>query len=356
MGGAACAFTPTHARAGRRRRCGRSQSRSHQHRRARRPGARGQQNRPYGCMTRQLFLFLSRQRSVRKWMETSQSARKLTRRFVAGETLEQVVAVCERLRSDGFLCSLDHLGENVTSLEEAAAACDAYLKALDRIAERRLNATISLKLTQMGLDFSEQACLDNVRALVERARAAETHVEIDMESTAYTDRTLDFVEKIAAERGCVRAVIQAYLFRSVADTERMNRLHIPVRLVKGAYLEPESAAFANKIDVDRNYLTLMKTLLGRGDARRTPSGRGASLCARAPVGQGQIRVSDAVWNSARFATAAGGPGMPTPRLCPLRHSVVSLPDAPAGGAARQLSIPAAQPVSMRPSFPAAPIP
>ena len=215
-------------------------------------------------MTRQLFLFLSRQRSVRKWMETSQSARKLTRRFVAGETLEQVVAVCERLRSDGFLCSLDHLGENVKSLEEAASALDAYLKALERIAERALNATISLKLTQMGLDFSEEACLDNVRALVERARVAGTHVEIDMESTAYTDRTLDVVEKIAAECGCVRAVIQAYLFRSAADTERMNRLHIPVRLVKGAYLEPDSAAFANKIDVDRNYLTLMKTLLDRG--------------------------------------------------------------------------------------------
>ena len=150
-------------------------------------------------MTHQLFLFLSRQRSVRNWMETSQSARKLTRRFVAGETLEQVVAVCERLRSDGFLCSLDHLGENVKSLEEAASALDAYLKALERIAERALKATISLKLTQMGLDFSEEACLENVRALVERARVAGTQVEIDMESTAYTDRTLDVVEKVAGQ-------------------------------------------------------------------------------------------------------------------------------------------------------------
>src|SRR5215469_6089851 len=312
-------------------------------------------------MTRQLFLFLSRRRSVRKWMETSESARKLTRRFAAGETLEEAAGVCERLRSDGFLCSLDHLGENVTSLEEAASARDAYLKALNGMAERGLRATISLKLTQLGLDFSEEACLDNVRALVERARVAGTQVEIDMESTAYTDRTLDVVEKIAAECGCVRAVIQAYLFRSAADTERMNRLHIPVRLVKGAYLEPDSAAFANKIDVDRNYLTLMKTLLDRGAdpavATHDEHLLGEALrCARAPVGQGQIRVSDAVWNSARFATAAGGPGMPTPRLCPLRHSVVSLPDAPAGGAARQLAIPAAQPVSMRPSFPAAPIP
>ena len=215
-------------------------------------------------MTRQLFLFLSRQRRVRKWMETSPSARKLTRRFVAGETLEQAVAVCEGLRKDGFLCSLDHLGENVTSLEEAASARDAYLEALDRIAERGLNASISLKLTQMGLDFSEQACLDNIRALVQRARAAGTHVEIDMESTAYTDRTLDVVEKIAGECGCVRAVIQAYLFRSAADIDRMTRLRIPVRLCKGAYLEPHSAAFPNKIDVDRNFLALMKVLLDRG--------------------------------------------------------------------------------------------
>ncbi|HLH43470.1 MAG TPA: proline dehydrogenase family protein [Bryobacteraceae bacterium] len=215
-------------------------------------------------MTRQLFLFLSRQRRVRAWMETSPFARKLSRRFVAGETLEQGIAACENLRKDGFLCSLDHLGENVTSLEEAASARNAYLDALDRIGKRGLNASISLKLTQMGLDFSEQACLDNVRSLAQRARAAGTHVEIDMESTAYTDRTLDMVEKVAGECGCVRAVIQAYLFRSASDIQRMNRLGIPVRLCKGAYLEPHSAAFAKKIDVDRNYLTLMKTLLDRG--------------------------------------------------------------------------------------------
>ncbi|HEY7337430.1 MAG TPA: proline dehydrogenase family protein [Bryobacteraceae bacterium] len=215
-------------------------------------------------MTRQFFLFLSRQPRVRKWMETSPTARKLTRRFVAGETLEEALSVCERLRRDGFLSSLDHLGENVTSIAEAVSARDAYMEALGRIAERRLNSTISLKLTQMGLDFSEESCLDNVRELVRRAQAAGTHIEIDMESTAYTDRTLDVVEKIAGECGCVRAVIQAYLFRSAADIDRLNRLRIPVRLCKGAYLEPQSAAFARKIDVDRNYLALMKTLLDHG--------------------------------------------------------------------------------------------
>lgn len=215
-------------------------------------------------MTRSFFLFLSRQPRIRKWVETSGTARKLTRRFVAGETLEEALEACQRLQRDGFSSSLDHLGENVRSLEEAASGRDAYLDALDRLRERGLSSTISLKLTQMGLDFSEEACIENLRALVLRASAAGTHIEVDMESTAYTDRTLDVVEKIASECGCVRAVIQSYLFRSAADIQRLNGLRIPVRLVKGAYLEPESAAFANKIEVDRNYLTLMKTLLDHG--------------------------------------------------------------------------------------------
>jgi proline dehydrogenase len=215
-------------------------------------------------MTRPFFLFLSRQPRIRKWMETSATARKLTRRFVAGETLEAALEACQSLQRDGFLSTLDHLGENVRSIEEAASARDAYLAALDRLRERSLPSTISLKLTQMGLDFSEEACIENLRSLVRRASAAGTHIEVDMESTAYTDRTLDVVEKIAGECGCVRAVIQSYLFRSTADIDRLNRLRIPVRLVKGAYLEPESAAFAHKTEVDRNYLALMKTLLDHG--------------------------------------------------------------------------------------------
>lgn len=197
-------------------------------------------------------------------METAESSRKLTRRFVAGETLEDELAVCAQLQSEGIFSSLDHLGENVTSLDEAAVSRDAYLGALDEIAARKLNSTISVKLTQMGLDFSEEACLENVRALVRRAQPAGTRIEIDMESTAYTDRTLKVVERLAEECGCIRAVIQAYLFRSEADIERMNQMGIPVRLCKGAYHEPHSAAFAEKKDVDRNYLKLMKTLLDHG--------------------------------------------------------------------------------------------
>jgi proline dehydrogenase len=213
---------------------------------------------------RDFFLYLSRQKAIRKWMETSPAARKLTQRFVAGETLEQELAVCTRLQSEKVLSTLDRLGENVTSLEEAEASRDAYLAALDQLAARGLQATISLKLTQMGLDFSEDACLDNVRALARKAGEAGTRLEIDMESTAYTDRTLHIVERVAGDCGCVRAVIQAYLFRSASDIERMNRLKIPVRLCKGAYHEPHTAAFPSKQDVDRNYVKLMKELLDAG--------------------------------------------------------------------------------------------
>jgi proline dehydrogenase len=213
---------------------------------------------------RDFLLFLSRQGWIRKWLETAESSRKLTRRFVAGETLEDELAVCTQLQSEGIFSSLDHLGENVTSLDEAAVSRDAYVEALDQIAARGLTSTISVKLTQMGLDFSEDACLENVRALVRRAKAASTRIEIDMESTAYTERTLKVVERLAEECGCIRAVIQAYLFRSAADVDRLNQLGIPVRLCKGAYHEPHSAAFADKKEVDRNYLKLMKTLLDHG--------------------------------------------------------------------------------------------
>jgi len=215
-------------------------------------------------MTRDFFLYLSRRPWLRKWMEGSGAARRVTKRFVAGDTLADGAAACAQLQSENLLSSLDHLGENVASLDDAAVARDAYLEALDQVAARKLPSTISLKLTQMGLDFSEDACLQNVRTLVKRASAAGTRIEIDMESTAYTDRILSVVERIAGECGCVRAVIQAYLFRSAADIERLNKLGIPVRLCKGAYLEPHSAAFAEKRDVDNNYLKLMKVLLDRG--------------------------------------------------------------------------------------------
>ena len=215
-------------------------------------------------MLRSLLLFLSRQPWLRHWTETSPAADRLTSRFIAGHTLEREIAVCQRLNRDGYLASLDHLGESVTSLQEAQSSRDAYLSALDRIAGLGLQATVSVKLTQLGLDFSPAECENNVDRLVSRAAEIGTAVEIDMESSAYVDRTLAVVERLHTRYGHVRAVIQAYLYRSQKDVENLCRLRIPVRLCKGAYKEPSDVAFPRKPDVDRNYVLLMQTLLRDG--------------------------------------------------------------------------------------------
>jgi proline dehydrogenase len=213
---------------------------------------------------RSLLLFLSRQSWLRHWMETSPAADRLTSRFVAGHTLEREITVCQRLNKDGYLASLDHLGESVTSIEEAHNSRDAYLCALDQIAALKLNATVSVKLTQLGLDFSEADCESNVEQLVIRAKEIGTGVEIDMESIGYVDRTLGIVRRMHDRHGHVRAVIQAYLRRSEGDIRDLCRKRIPVRLCKGAYQESANVAFPRKQDVDRNYAALMRILFTDG--------------------------------------------------------------------------------------------
>jgi proline dehydrogenase len=213
---------------------------------------------------RSLLLFLSRQSWLRHWLETSPAADRLTSRFIAGHTLEREVAVCQRLNRDRYMASLDHLGESVTSLEQVESARDAYCSALDKIDQLGLQATVSIKLTQLGLDFSEAECEANVDRLVARAKVIGTSVEVDMESSAYVDRTLNLVSRLHSKYGSVRAVIQAYLYRSEGDVESLCHKGIPVRLCKGAYNEPASIAFPRKKDLDRNYVLLMKTLFDKG--------------------------------------------------------------------------------------------
>ncbi|MDQ2712922.1 MAG: proline dehydrogenase family protein, partial [Acidobacteriota bacterium] len=201
----------------------------------------------------------------RHWMENSPLSRKLTSRFVAGQTLKDGILVLRALSGERMKGTLDFLGENVTSLEDAAKSKASYISAQDEIAKANLPATVSIKLTQFGLDLSEQACRSNVATLVDQARAMNSRVEFDMESTAYTDRTLEMVTSFAASHpGNVRAVIQAYLFRSEADIRMLSARKIPVRLCKGAYREPANLAFAKKSDVDANYLKLMRMLLTEG--------------------------------------------------------------------------------------------
>lgn len=197
-------------------------------------------------------------------METAHVARRLSARFVAGETLNDALSVGKRINSEGIALTLDHLGESVTSLEEAAQARDIYLKVLAAIHESGVQGNVSLKLTQFGLDFSTEECRTNVSRLVEQAAALRSFVRIDMESSEYTDRTLELVEDLHSRHGCVGTVIQAYLYRSRKDIERLCALGIRVRLCKGAYLEPATAAFPAKAAVDRNYVELMQLLLDQG--------------------------------------------------------------------------------------------
>jgi proline dehydrogenase len=213
---------------------------------------------------RKFFLFLSRQRRLRRWMETSPAARRLAARFVAGETLEEGLAISRALKSEGATTTLDHLGESVTSLEEASEARDIYLRALSAMHESGIQANVSLKLTQFGLDFSAEQCRANVERLAAYAARVDGFVRVDMESSEYTDRTLDLVTGLHTGYGSVGVVIQAYLYRSREDVEKLCSRGVRVRLCKGAYLEPGGVAFPRKADVDRNYAGLMKLLLDQG--------------------------------------------------------------------------------------------
>lgn len=197
-------------------------------------------------------------------METSSLAKRLAHRFVAGETLGEALAVSGKLNSEHLTVTLDHLGESVSTLDEAAAARDVYLRALDALQNSGIHGNVSLKLTQFGLDLSMEQCRANVEQLVKRAAMYNTFVRIDMESSAYTGRTLELVTWLHERYGAVGVVIQAYLYRSKADIEMLNARSIRVRLCKGAYLEPASVAYPHKADVDRNFMELTKLLLDRG--------------------------------------------------------------------------------------------
>ncbi|MFN9430120.1 MAG: proline dehydrogenase family protein [Acidobacteriota bacterium] len=215
-------------------------------------------------MFRAFFISLSRRKALRRWMESSPLAERLTRRFIAGNTLAEVLPVCSRLNQQGYLVTLDHLGESVTNAAEATQSRDQYLAALAEIEKLALTASISVKLTQLGLDIDPDLCFQNARLLVERAQRMGSHVEFDMESSQYVDPTLAVVTRLHEEFGCVRAVLQAYLFRTAGDLHRLNQLRLPVRLCKGAYLEPSSLAFSEKSAVDTNYLSLSQLLLTEG--------------------------------------------------------------------------------------------
>lgn len=198
-------------------------------------------------------------------METSRFARPLSSRFIAGLTLADALKAARSINQQGMSVSLDHLGENISGLSEAEKYRDVYLSALNDINSANLNANVSLKLTQFGLDLSEQACVANVEQVVNAAARFKTFVRIDMESSEYTERTLRIVYQLHEATKACGAVIQSYLKRSDSDVDELNRRAIRVRLCKGAYLEPATVAFQDKKDVDQNFLALARKLLTEGN-------------------------------------------------------------------------------------------
>lgn len=216
-------------------------------------------------MLRTLLLNLSTKPSLGRALVRLPTSRRLVRRFVAGETVDEALAVLTRLDAAGFLSAVTYLGENVTTVKAARAAAETYCTLLDEIHRRRLAATPSLKLTHLGLDLGEEVALENVERVLDRA--GDTRIWLDMESTAYTDRTLDVYRRLRGRWPNVACVVQAYLYRSEADLARLVPGGIIVRLCKGAYREPPDRAFPRKPDVDRNYARLAGLLLSE-PARR----------------------------------------------------------------------------------------
>jgi len=188
----------------------------------------------------------------------------VAKRFVSGQTIQEAIPAVRQLNAFGILTTLDVLGENVSDRRAAEAAVAAYLETLDWIQREGLSSNVSLKLTQMGLDIDRDYCLDNVARICERAAAGGSFVRIDMEGSAYTDRTLNLFYDLFPKHQNVGVVIQAYLHRSEQDVRKLIKLGARVRLCKGAYKEPPSLAVQTMTAVRQNFMSLASMLLSQG--------------------------------------------------------------------------------------------
>jgi proline dehydrogenase len=219
-------------------------------------------------LLRTVLLKLSTRQRIGAALDRLPAARRFVRRFVAGESAEDALAVLGRVNAQGLLGAVTYLGENVRTEADAAGATSAYLDLLDAIERRMLRAVPSLKLTHLGLDLGEAVCRANLERVLARGRAAGILVWIDMESAAYTDRTLDLYAEVRPAYPNAACVVQAYLRRTANDLERLIELGATVRLCKGAYREPRELAYPDKRDVDESYARLMDRLLAPDAQRR----------------------------------------------------------------------------------------
>jgi proline dehydrogenase len=215
-------------------------------------------------MLRAGLLKLSESKSFANWVVSNERTRRMAHRFVPGETLDQAIAAARDCNNLGMFASLDYLGENVSTQEGAQRARDAYLEIFDRLANERLYANVSCKLTQLGLDLGVEFCESLVVPIVQRAASYDNFLRVDMEGAVYTQRTVELVKRVRAQNPAIGAVIQSYLYRSQADVTDLLAYGCRIRLCKGAYKEPAEVAFPKKKDVDANFVALMQMLLSSG--------------------------------------------------------------------------------------------
>ncbi|UNK17668.1 proline dehydrogenase family protein [Paenibacillus sp. N3/727] len=212
---------------------------------------------------RKTLLSVSGNRMVEKL--AMKYGRKLAGKFIAGDTLAEALDEIEHLNDKGIMVTLDHLGEGISHLNEAAAYREEYIRLVEGIAERKVSSNVSLKPTQMGLALDEQVCYDNIRSIVLQAKQHNNFVRIDMEDSPFTQATIDIVLRLHAEGLTnVGTVIQAYLFRTEEDVKHLIDAKVNLRLVKGAYKEPSTVAYQQMGEVIDNYKRIIKMHLDRG--------------------------------------------------------------------------------------------
>jgi proline dehydrogenase len=218
-------------------------------------------------MLRALFIALSENKPLRHFAESSPIGKKMSHRFVAGESVDDLVQAAIAVNKLGIRVTVDNLGENVTSRDEALHSRDLYHQLLDEIDRLKLDANVSLKLTHMGLDVDEKLARDIVNDLLDHAVAINNFIRIDMEGSPYTQKTLDFTRELHQRpevKGKVGTVLQSYLYRTEDDAKTLCSEGIRIRLCKGAYREPASIAFQDKKDVDANYVKVAKLIIQSG--------------------------------------------------------------------------------------------
>jgi len=215
-------------------------------------------------LLRQTLLFLSRRKELEEFLSHNPLARQASRRFVAGETRAEALAVTRELNRQGFKVTLDYLGEEVKDPKQAEAAVEEYAGAVEEAAASGLETGISVKLSHLGIRIDAEYARRNLLRVAERAATVKRFVRVDMEGSDLTEKTVEIVREINLQTGNVGTVIQSYLRRSSEDIDVLNREKIPVRLVKGAYLEPKEVAFQETEEVDLYFMRLVEALMRAG--------------------------------------------------------------------------------------------